>query len=320
MTEILKCWRSYRERLHSLPPVTIIKLTLKYASIDAFIPSTKKNNDKNNKMREAIVSAIINSKIPPEYYKYSRRWRHLKTIIDTYCRSLATDGQTYDNIECTLKAGRGNNYDFDITLHYPNQKDTFNIELKFNAGSIDAAPQFVSPMKPSQYLDESYESYFYEDYLEYIMAKLSLPMPSQEIYLKQIHSEKPACMTEYQNLYYQGCSRSSQYTGVPNAISFYIYCKHLTKASIANFIETTELKTEKLTKYLQSSQKDKIYMLYKHNKFIKQSVNMDDYIITGVVAEPSKSRYICNTKSGKKIKVLLRWKNGHGIALPAFQI
>jgi len=33
-----------------------------------------------------------------------------------------------------------------------------------------------------------------------------------------------------------------------------------------------------------------------------------------------KNYYECKTESGYKLKVLLRWKNGNGIAYPAFQI
>jgi hypothetical protein len=30
--------------------------------------------------------------------------------------------------------------------------------------------------------------------------------------------------------------------------------------------------------------------------------------------------YVATSESGSKIKILLRWKNGNGIAFPAFQI
>ena len=50
------------------------------------------------------------------------------------------------------------------------------------------------------------------------------------------------------------------------------------------------------------------------------AVALDDYIIESCVKEPSKFRYVCKTKSGVELTVLLRWKNGNGIAFPAFQI
>jgi hypothetical protein len=61
-------------------------------------------------------------------------------------------------------------------------------------------------------------------------------------------------------------------------------------------------------------------MLYSEGTFIKQCVNLDDYVIVDVVKNPQKFRYECVSKNGKKITVLLRWKNGNGIAFPAFQI
>ena len=36
--------------------------------------------------------------------------------------------------------------------------------------------------------------------------------------------------------------------------------------------------------------------------------------------EKDRNRFIANNKQGEKIKILLRWKNGNGIAYPAFQI
>ena len=59
-------------------------------------------------------------------------------------------------------------------------------------------------------------------------------------------------------------------------------------------------------------------MLYSNNEFILQHVNMDDYKLESVIKD--KNRYICLSKSGKNINVLLRWKNGNGIAFPSFQI
>ena len=61
-------------------------------------------------------------------------------------------------------------------------------------------------------------------------------------------------------------------------------------------------------------------MLYKNNNIYYESVNLDNYIITDVSKEPIYNRFVANTKTGNKLKILLRWKNGNGIAYPAFQI
>jgi hypothetical protein len=59
-------------------------------------------------------------------------------------------------------------------------------------------------------------------------------------------------------------------------------------------------------------------MLYSKSGFTLETVDVDDYIIVNYIK--SHNRFDCYNKKGKLIKVLLRWKNGNGIAFPAFQI
>ena len=68
------------------------------------------------------------------------------------------------------------------------------------------------------------------------------------------------------------------------------------------------------------TQDDKNYMMYKNGKFYHEYVNLDDYRIISYEKDPEKNRYLAKSKSRKEIKILLRWKNGNGIAFPAFQI
>jgi len=196
------------------------------------------------------------------------------------------------------------------------------LEFKFNASSIDEAPQFVSPMKPSQYMSASYEKFYYDNYLEQLATFMELPMPKQDEYITQIHNNKPKCMKLFQDLYYRGCKKSSKFTNNLKDIECYKYAKNLSNKSISSFINSTELNIEMVSKYLYNTQKDKIYMLYSltEKKFIIQKIDLDDYNIVSVKKNPEKYRYECITKTGKKINILLRWKNGNGIAFPAFQI
>ena len=61
-------------------------------------------------------------------------------------------------------------------------------------------------------------------------------------------------------------------------------------------------------------------MLYSAREFILNKINIEDYTIDTVVKNANKYRYECINKNGKIINILLRWKNGNGIAFPAFQI
>ena len=278
-------------------------------SISAFDLSTKGLNDKNNKTRENIIDAIINDKVPSEYYQIPR-WQALRTGILNYIGEL--DKDPYSKVECKRKGGRKFNFDFNISFHMELMESrVYNIELKFNASAIDEAPQFVSPMKPSQYLSSSYEDYYYTNYLPKLSELSGLPLPAKQDFLTQIHTNKPKCMKAFQDIYYQGCALSSKFNEL---------AKQLSNESITTFISQTDLNIELLSQYLEASQRGKIYMLYSEGAFVKQCVNLDDYVIVDVVKNPQKFRYECISKNGKKITVLLRWKNGNGIAFPAFQI
>lgn len=287
-------------------------------SISVFKKYSRSLNDVNNKMRETIIKSVINQDIPQDYYLIPE-WQKVKEGIVGYLSKLIS--RPYEGIVCQAKAGRKFNYDFNFAVKYEDSEvENFHVEFKFNASCVDNVPQFVSPMKPSQYLSQSYEMFYYDNYLP-ILAQLSgFDLPLKEDYMKQIHSNKPKCMKKYQDLYYQGCPKSSKYTGKLEDIEFYELAKKKSKESIEKFIMETELNTSLLSEYLYDTQRGKIYMLYSEENFHLQVVNIDDYMIESVVKNAEMCRYECLTKTGKKMIILLRWKNGNGIAFPAFQI
>lgn len=310
--EVLTCY-SY------LSVITYNKQLITHKSIRAFNLSAKNLNDKNNKTRENIISAIINDKIPSQYY-IIYRWLLLKNSINEYLAVIGNH-KPYTNCKCVNKGGRRNKFDFEFTISYCDKEvRIFNVELKSNVETVEKAPQFVSPMKPSQYMTNSYEEYYYDNYLPLLVKQVGLKIPEKQAYMKTIHSTSPIIMKAYQELYYQGCSTSSKFTKNPFHQGFYELSKKLSKESIQSFIQITDLKKEALTDYLQKSQNGKIYMLHKNGNFTLQRINTEDYEIETVEKNSKLCRYDCVSKNGKKIKVLLRWKNGNGIAFPAFQI
>jgi len=163
-------------------------------------------------------------------------------------------------------------------------------------------------------------------------AGASSAIPNRADWLKQIHNNAPVCVKEFQDKYYAGCAKSSQFTNAADDIAFYELCKKVSTESIRAFISEHDLDIVKLTQYLRDSQDGKTYMLFQPAAataataggpgpvITLQRVDPADYNIVSCVKNPTKSRYECETQSGKKINVLLRWKNGNGIAFPAFQI
>ena len=319
------CWCNTEEELENYnSEIKYNQSIIEISDIYNFKGSTRDCNDKYNKIRENIIGAIINKKIPDTFYKYSTEWRELREEINNYIDDLCNiNNLECNSIECVHKAGRRNHYDFLIII---NKNNKFNIEFKFNASCIDDTPQFVSPMKPSQYLYGNYEEYYYDNYFSELvnyfneLEKSNLEIPDKETYLKNIHSPKPIELKDIQDKYYKGSTGSSKYTGNEEDIKFYKRANELAQESIENFIENTNLNTKKLTNYLLDTQKNKIYMLCKNNSFKLEKVNLNNYKINSYKKEKNKYRYIATTKNNKEIKILLRWKNGNGIAYPAFQI
>jgi hypothetical protein len=192
----------------------------------------RSQNDKNNKMREAIIGAIINNRVPPTYY-LTERWRNLKQAVVGFLQtcSSSTDDTTaaatavYSHVECIPAAGRGHNYDFTIVFtNSEGVSTTHHVEFKFNAAKVSDTPQFVSPMKPSQYLSGSYEEYFYDKYMPIIASmaaagstSTSTTLPDRAEWLKQIHNNAPACVKHLQAKYYAGCNRCRRGGDHPSA-------------------------------------------------------------------------------------------------------
>lgn len=284
------------------------------------VNSGRSKNDSLNKIRENIIKCI--SYIDVEYFndpEYGLEWFNLKNMFENTIKSICPEYKSYKILH---KAGRQNYYDYNLIFNDINDtkiKD-IKLELKYNVENIEHAPQFVSPMKPSQYLSQSFEEYYYLNYLIHLLHKFELNIPHLEDYNKTIHCNKPTCMNKAQLLYYQGCKESSKFNNSEIAINFYEACNNASRECIKNFIKQTDLNIEKLNQYLIKSQDEKIYLLYKNKNFNLQYSNTNDYIIESYEKQPDKFRYLATSKSNKKIKILLRWKNGNGIAFPAFQI
>jgi hypothetical protein len=278
------------------------------------------SNDHNNKIRENIITCM--SYIDEDYFDESTHgefWRKLKSDFDNKMRLICPN---YSYYKIQHKAGRGYNYDYIISFFDDSKQKISDekLEFKYNASTIDETPQFVSPMKPSQYLSQPFEEYYYDNYLVTLLKEFDLDVPERNLYLKSIHNNKPKCMEAAQILYYQGCKQSSKYNNSEIAIKFYQSCNDTSRECIKKFIDTTDLDIEKLNNYLISSQDKKNYLLYKNGEFNIQTSDTNDYTIVSYIKNPEKSRYEAETKTSKKINILLRWKNGNGIAYPAFQI
>lgn len=318
---------NYLHTIRSLPVIQYHNDNLSYRDINVFNVGAKNTNDMNNKKRENIIGSIIanaaNAHNPMnQYYRVSRRWSSIKDAIYNYIRNDLNIHHT--DIQFIHRGGRKYNYDFEIHSERggsggSGERETYLIELKFNVDDVNQAPQFVSPYNPSKYMTASYEEYYYDNYLPLLASSRDdLVIPDKQTYIQEINSTTPNSMKKYQSTYYNGCKASSKYTGDSRDIEFYALANKLSAESILAFIQRAGLNVDILNEYLSNSQKNKIYMLYKHGKFHKQTIEENKYKIKSYTKY--KNMFIGKTQEGKDIKILLRWKNGNGIAFPAFQI
>ena len=285
-------------------PDKITNETHKLEDIGYFKVSAKSNNDEFNKKRESIIAAIINKEIPQEFYTKSQDWKNLKTEITSFIKKICVKPniKSINTIICKIKAGRGNNHDLDITINNRN----FKGEFKFNCTCVSETPQFSSPARPSQYLSENFEEDFYDNHLDELVSHTLLPKPSREVYLKQIHSNIVPCMQDFKNLY-------------DTDKKFNKMCKKISDKEKKKFIEKSTIKMKELSDYLETSQSEKIYMCYKNGKFHYDELNKDLYKLTELDKREN-TNFIYKTKSGMKLEIKLRFKNGCGLQFPALQI
>ena len=189
----------YRFRLLSLPNFQYKKHTISYGFIHKFIVSEKSHNDDFNLQRELAIASIINGDVPESYYNKSPMWRKMRLEVYKFFKNLMK--KTFPNeqidivtLECEHKAGRKNNNDLEVTV---NKTYIFRIEFKFNATSVNGCPQFVSPYKPSNYLNKNFEEWFYDNCLQKIADHGNFQMPDKTEYISTINNSKVECMIEY---------------------------------------------------------------------------------------------------------------------------
>jgi len=300
--------------------------TLLESDIDLFYDSQSKNcNDVNNKKREYIIKRLSQG----DPYPNNDKWVILSEQFNIYLNKLKyligeQSHQVVHRHSIKTKGGRGYHYDFLITFYDVNNNSLgeYKIEFKNNACDVNDCPQYVSPMKASKYFDcvKTYEYMYYDEFLPSICAQVLIPIPDKELYMKQIHCNKPECMKTFQEAYYRGSKQSSKYTGLDEDINNYNYMNEKSRESIKKFLSMNQLNISKMNEYLMNTQEGKKYMLWGNNEFHYQEVNKDDYTIMDILRIKKDNTVVCLTKSNKEMNILLRWKNGNGVAFPALQI
>lgn len=323
---LLKNIDSRIKSFNKKPTISTEGKTLEKSNIELFYSHQSKNcNDESNKIRECIIKTLADGNPHPTHHRWVDIYDKFNLYIDKLkiYVSKYTDQSVY-SYKIKTKGGRRYHYDFIIMFY--NAGNTlikeFKIEFKNNSCNVNDCPQYVSPMKLSKYFEcaKTYEELFYDEYLPSICSKVNQDIPDKTIYLKQIHGNNPKCMIPFKEAYYKGAKQSSKYTGLEEDIQNYNFMNEKSRESIKKFLEGSKLKISEMNNYLIDTQKDKKYMLWGNNEFHYQEVDPDDYTIDKILRIKKNNTVVCLTKSNKEMNILLRWKNGNGVAFPALQI
>tara|TARA_Y100000996_G_C22552881_1_gene654400 strand:- start:1455 stop:2450 length:996 start_codon:yes stop_codon:yes gene_type:complete len=279
---------------------------------------SRSTNDEINKKREKIVCDLGNKNISNEWLLTNEKWNQLNNEVLKMIDTIKPEH--YTKYKMMTKGGRSKHYDLELTFYNNNEVVKIcRLEFKYGANEINDCPQWVSPMKPSQYFNISYEELFYDKYLPILCEKYNISIPGKEEYLKQIHNNKPPCMIKLQEKYYRGAPRSSKYTNLQEDIDNYNFAKEVNNESIKEFLNMAIFNVDGINEYFKETQKDKIYMLWNEGSFNIRERSPEEYQINNEPLSIKNNNCLCGkTKSGCDIKILLRWKNG--ITFPALQI
>lgn len=281
---------------------------LNFENIQLFYEmNIKKDNDKNNKIRELIITAIIKNEIPIEWFN-DEKWKNLKNQLFLIINIKVLNNFNYTKIDIEYFGGRKYNYDFTIIASDINKKIEKNIEFKYNCNKIDKYPQFLSKNANQLIKSDCYASYFYDNYIKEIGKLFKLDIPNKIDYMKYIYNNDYTKLEFFNNLKLQeNLHKNEKNKIVKESIRTYLY-------------DFLELDIDAINDEFKLKQKDKDYLLYKNGLFYYDKISKEELEITKIETIKNNNCLVLGTNSSTKIKMLLRWKNHIGILYPAWQI
>jgi len=280
-----------------------------------FSTSTRNMNDATNKVREKVLKLICN---PPNEYldnaEFGNSWRILHEAWNIALKKIAqeTSVPNYTNTQITVRGGRKFNYDADVTYYngttlVANRK----IEFKNGGSNIGDLPQFLSLQTKIGLFTETYDKFWYENYLDkYIACDSSITetKPSLQLYLKNLTSTKYTITPFFAQLK----TRELFFQNEKNAV---------VNASITDYLTTygKEIDIKSFSEKVKATQTDKIYLLWSNGKFSTDQLSEAE--MTGMTFHAIKNGNVLQVKAGTTTyNMLLRWRNHKGILNPAWQI
>ena len=284
------------ELINCMEDLGYIETICAFDDISVFFGTfTKQSNDFTNKLRETIISAILNNKITKQWYS-SPQWFKVALRLKEFVKKLTND--TLKEVE--VKAGRNFNYDFLFKFENVN---SFKVEFKYGVKSITEYPEILSVSSNNFIKGLSYPERFYDFYLSSLTDH---ELPTKEFYLKNIHK---------------------------NVVNhpFFIHLKKIDNFKVT----VDESIDDYLQNFLDfdfdafilkiKQQLDKKFMLWDGEQFHLDFLTEEDLnIIPEKFLKKGRTGFyntvIIKSQNGNSYHLLLRWKNHAGVLFPAWQI
>ena len=270
--------------------------------------STRGNNDSTNKVRERVLLHLYT--LPQSFLdhpEYGVEWRSLYQSWHDAIKTVAlkTGVPDYSSVDFVLKAGLRNHYDMEVIYGTTCRK----IEFKYGTTRIAKLPQILSLFANYPLFDETYDTFWYDRYLDRYIAcdpGITVSKPARDLYLKEVmnfqHKNKP--------FFEQLRAREPHFKAEK---------KKVVDDSIADFLDTYGAKVNLalLADKLSASQ-DKNYLLCENGVFHLERVANEILPLTFLGI---KNKNTLQAMRGTTLyNLLLRWRNRKGILVPAWQI
>lgn len=276
-----------------------------------FQHSSRDKNDATNKVRERVLECMCSP--PAAFLEDETHGPAWQQVHREWNASLATlVNLPYTSTSIIMKGGRGFHYDAEVSFyHEREQVATRKIEFKYGGTNIDALPQFLSLQAKFELFAETYDTFWYEHYLDAYLAcdaELTVAKPSLDAYLKCVTKTTYSVSPFFEKLKERELMFQAEKDAVVNqSITDYL-TKHGEGINLALFSEK-----------VQSTQREKSYLLWSNGAFHVDSLSEPEMINMSYHA--IRNGNVLEVKSGNTVySLLLRWRNHKGILNPAWQI
>ncbi len=262
-----------------------------------FQRSARAANDSANKLRETILSEILDTDHVQDPL-YGDRWKKVQSAWKQALHEVAKC--PYETVRVIHKGGRSNH---DFVAEYMNQEQVQSRQLEFKVSkTMKSIPQFLSLYVSFGLFPVLYDHYYYHEHLDKYLTWVGIEKPPYEEWRRELY-KSGSTLPFFQTLRERESEHKKEKEKVVND-------------SIQSYLETHGATFDPCPLYakLQSSQ-DKDYLLWDGDRFQVHRLTFGPLEYRG----HTKNQLLI--QSGEiDLRMLLRWKNHKGILGPAWQI